>query len=103
MSASYDVRTFTFRESDGSVTLTMLKGRERFRLHIGNYQKPLLAGQKPKSATLVKRNDGSFYLHIQLASAPPAIPDTDKVLGVDLGRTDSACTSEGEKFGRGEI
>lgn len=97
-SVTYDSRTFTFRELDWMVSLTMLKGREKFKLHIGNYQKHLLHGQTPKSATLVKRNDGSFYLQIQLESEPPAIPDTDNVLGVDLGRTDIACTSEGGKF-----
>lgn len=102
-SATYDVRTFTSREADWMVSLTMLKGREKFRLHIGNYQKHLLQGQNPKSATLVKRNDGSFYLQIQLESEPPAIPETDEVLGVDLGRTDIACTSEGGKFSGKQI
>jgi putative transposase len=67
------------------VSLTMVKGREKFRLHIGNYQKHLLKGQTPKSATLVKRKDGSFYLQIQLESEPPAILDTDDALGVNLG------------------
>jgi putative transposase len=97
-SATYDRRTFTFRESAWGVSLTLLKGRETFKLHIGNHQKHLLQGQRPKSATLVKRKDGSFYLQIQLESEPPAISDTDDVLGVDLGRTDIACTSEGGKF-----
>ncbi|MEG5040844.1 MULTISPECIES: hypothetical protein [unclassified Microcoleus] len=76
----------------------MLKGREKFKLHIGNYQKHLLQGQDRKTATLVKRNDGSFYLNIQLESEPPEKQKTDDVLGVDLGRTDIACTSAGEKF-----
>ncbi|MFP4008193.1 MAG: hypothetical protein ACLFV6_09355 [Spirulinaceae cyanobacterium] len=40
-----------------------------------------------------KRKDGNFYLQIQLKSEPPVIPDTDNALGVDLGRTDTACTS----------
>jgi len=97
-SATYDARTFTFGESDWLVSLTMLKGREKFKLHIGNYQKHLLQGQDPKTATLVKRNDGSFYLNIQLESEPPEKQKTDDVLGVDLGRTDIACTSAGEKF-----
>ncbi|MGL5880582.1 MAG: RNA-guided endonuclease InsQ/TnpB family protein [Xenococcaceae cyanobacterium] len=102
-SATYDSRIFTFRESDWAVSLTMLKGREKFRLHIGNYQKHLLQGQNPKSATLVKRNDGSFYLQIQLESEAPAIPDTENVLGVDLGRTDIACTNDGGKFSGKQI
>ncbi|MBW4576135.1 MAG: transposase [Aphanothece sp. CMT-3BRIN-NPC111] len=102
-SATYDSRTLTFRESDWTVSLTMLKGREKFKLHIGNYQKHLLQGQKPKSATLVKRNDGSFYLQIQLEAEPPIIPETDEVLGVDLGRTDIACTSDGDKHSGKQI
>ncbi|WP_254568693.1 transposase [Oscillatoria sp. HE19RPO] len=102
-SATYDVRTFTFKEADWMVSLTMLKGREKFNLHIGDYQKRLLQGQTPKSATLVKRNDGSFYLNIQLESEPPAIPDPDDVLGIDLGRTDLVCTSKGEKFSGQQI
>ena len=102
-SATYDRRTFTFRESDWMVSLTMLKGREKFQLHIGNYQKHLLQGQNPKSATLAKRKDGSFKKQIQLESEPPKIPQTDEVLGGDLGRTDIACTSEGGKYSGKQI
>lgn len=102
-SAVYDSRTFTFKESDWLVSLTMLKGREKFKLLIGNYQKHLLSGQKPKSATLIKRKDGDFYLQIQLESEPPAVTETDKVLGIDLGRTDIAVTSEGDKFSGKQI
>jgi IS605 OrfB family transposase len=102
-SATYDARTFTFREKDWSVTLTMLKGREKFPLHIGNYQRHLLTGRNPKSAVLVKRKDGSYYLQIQLESQPPTPGQTGKVLGVDLGRTDIAVTSEGEKFSGKQI
>jgi putative transposase len=97
-SATYDVRTFSFREKDWSVSLTMLGKRERFPLAIGNYQRGLLKGQNPKSATLVKRKDGSFYLNIQLESQPPKTEETDKVLGCDLGRTDICVTSEGDKY-----
>jgi putative transposase len=97
-SATYDARTFTFKEKDWAVSLTMLKGREKFPLHIGNYQRHLLTGRNPKSAVLVKRKDGTYYLQIQLESEPPIPEKTDKVLGVDLGRTDIAVTSAGEKF-----
>lgn len=102
-SATYDARTFTFKETEWLVSLTMLKGREKFRLHIGNYQKSLVKGQNPKSATLVKRKDGSYYLQIQLESAPPKPEQTDNVLGIDLGRTDICVTSEGEKFSGKQI
>jgi len=97
-SATYDVRTFSFREKDWTVSLTMLGGRERFTLKIGNYQRGLLKGQTPKTATLCKRGDGSYYANIQLESQPNLPEETDKVLGVDLGRTDIAHTSKGESF-----
>jgi len=97
-SATYDVRTFSFREKDWTVSLTMLGKRERFKLKIGNYQRSLLKGQTPKTATLVKRKDGSFYLNIQLESQPPKVEETDNVLGCDLGRTDICVTSEGDKY-----
>lgn len=97
-SATYDARTFTFREKDWTVSLTMLKGREKFPMHIGNYQRYLLTGKNPKAAVLVKRKDGTYYLQVQLESEPPQPEETDRVLGVDLGRTDIAVTSEGDKF-----
>ncbi|MHC5720754.1 MAG: RNA-guided endonuclease TnpB family protein, partial [Nostoc sp.] len=79
-------------------SLTLIGGRERFSFAIGNYQRGLLKGQNPKTATLVKRKNGTYYLNIQLESEPPTPFETDKVLGVDLGRTDIAVTSDGDKF-----
>lgn len=102
-SATYDARTFSFREKDWTVSLTLLGGRERFTLHIGNYQLGLLKGQKPKTATLCKRKDNSYYLNIQLESEPPKPEDTTSVIGCDLGRTDIVVTSDGDKFSGKEI
>lgn len=102
-SANYDSRSFSFRSEDWTVTLTMLKKRERFKLHIGNYQRSLLKGQQPKAAVLVKRKDGSYYLQVQLESEPPQIQESESVLGIDLGRTDIAVTSSGEKFSGKQI
>jgi len=95
---TYDAPIFSFREKDWTVSLTTVDGRERFELAIGNYQRGKLAGSNPKSATLVKRKDGSYYIQICLESEPPAQQNTDKVIGVDLGRTDIAHTSEGENW-----
>lgn len=97
-SATYDARIFSFREKDWTVSLTLLGGRERFTLCLGNYQRGLLKGQTPKTATLVKRNDGSYYLNIQLESIPEKPLITDKVLGCDLGRTDICVTSDNDKY-----
>jgi putative transposase len=102
-SATYDVRTFSLREKDWTVSLTTVDGRERFPLAIGNYQWELLKGQTPKTATLCKRKDATYYLNIQLESTPPDLEETDGVLGCDQGRTDIVVTSEGDKFSGKEI
>ena len=102
-SVTYDARIFSFREKDWTVSLTTTGGRERFPLAIGNYQLGLLKGQNPKTATLCKRKDGSYYLNIQLESQPTEPPPSDEILGCDLGRTDIAVTSEGDKFSGKEI
>jgi IS605 OrfB family transposase len=96
--ATYDARIFSFREKDWTVSLTTVEGRERFELAIGRYQRERLAGSNPKSATLVKRKDGSYSIQICVETEPSPPQGTDRVLGVDLGRTDIAHTSEGDNW-----
>jgi putative transposase len=96
--ATYDARIFSFREKDWSVSLTTVEGRERFELAIGRYQRERLAGSNPKSATLVKRKDGSYSIQICVETEPSPPQRTGRVLGVDLGRTDIAHTSDGDNW-----
>ena len=95
---TFDARIFSFREKDWTVSLTTVEGRERFELAIGNYQRGMLKGSNPKSATLVKRKDGSYYIQICVEHDLPKPQDTTKAIGVDLGRRDIAHTSEGENW-----
>jgi putative transposase len=96
--ATYDARIFSFLEKDWTVSLTTVEGRERFELAIGRYQRERLAGSNPKSATLVKRKDGSYSIQICVEAEPSPPQRTGRVLGVDLGRTDIAHTSEGDNW-----
>jgi putative transposase len=96
--ATYDARIFSFREKDWTVSLTTVEGRERFELAIGRYQRERLAGSNPKSATLVKRKDGSYSIQICVETEPSPPQRTGRVLGVDLGRTDIAHTSDGDNW-----
>jgi putative transposase len=97
-SVSYDARIFSFKEIGYTVSLKLLENRIRFDLDIGNYQRGILKGQQPKSATLVKRRNGEYYIHINLNNETPEPISTKQALGVDLGRTDIAYTSDGENF-----
>jgi transposase len=57
-----------------------------------------LKGQKPTSATLSKRANGTYTLNIQVKSDPPKVKATSKTLGCDLGRSDICHTSDGDKW-----
>ncbi len=96
-SANYDARIFAFRESDWTVSLTLNGGRERFKLQLGSYQLGKLTGRSPTSATLAKHRNGSYSVNIQVKTTAPDIKPTLAVIGCDLGRTDIAVTSLGDK------
>jgi len=97
-SVDYDARLFDYRAKEQCVSLSTLDGRERIPLVVGHYQIEKLKGKKPTSAVLCKRKDGKFYIHIQVKEEV-AEPQTGQgVLGVDLGRTDIAHTSEGDNW-----
>jgi IS605 OrfB family transposase len=102
-SADYDARIFSFREKDWSVSLTLVGGRERLLVDVGSYQKGKLSGFRPTSATLVKHQNGTYSVNIQVKSDAPSPLKADDVIGVDLGRTDIAVTSDGESFSGKQI
>jgi putative transposase len=97
-SLGLDARTFTYRESDQSVGVTLLNGRVWFVLKIGGYQMALLRGQKPTSATLSKTKQGDYYLSVAVDLPTPPTGKTPKVIGVDLGRRDIATASHGRSW-----
>ena len=97
-SISYDARIFSFNEFDYTVSIKLVRSRAKLELDIGNYQRGILKGQQPKSATLVKRRNGEYYIHINLNHDTPEPIATEEVLGVDLGRTDIAHTSDGDSW-----
>ncbi|MBD0302289.1 MAG: IS200/IS605 family element transposase accessory protein TnpB [Tolypothrix sp. T3-bin4] len=63
-SLNLDVRTFQYIEDLQTVGVTLMCGRVKFKLSIGNYQLALLKGQSPTSATLNKTKRGDYYINI---------------------------------------
>ncbi|MEQ9667623.1 RNA-guided endonuclease InsQ/TnpB family protein [Coleofasciculus sp. G2-EDA-02] len=102
-SADYDARIFSFKEKDWSVSLTLVGGRERFLVDVGSYQKGKLSGFTPTSATLVKHQNDTYSVNIQVKNDAPNPQKSQGVIGVDLGRRDVAVTSEGERFSGQQI
>jgi len=94
-SIDYDARIFSFRQKDWTFSLTLLNSRQRLASKLGNRQREALKGRHPTSATLVKRRDGRYFLHIQVTNEAPQPVPTTGTLGVDLGRRRVAVDSDG--------
>lgn len=92
-SLSLDSRTFAYNEDLQAAGVTLISGREQFKLSLGGYQIALLRGQTPTSATLNKTRQGDYYINICVEIPTPPTGKTPKVIGVDLGRRDIATTS----------
>jgi IS605 OrfB family transposase len=111
-SINLDVRTFQYIEELQTVGVTLMCGRVKFKLSIGNYQLALLKGQSPTAATLNKTKQGDYYINIcvDLPTQPngktpkaSAASVSRAVIGVDLGRRDIATTSTGKSWSGKQI
>ena len=97
-SVDYDARIFSFREWDWTCSMTLLHSRAHLATQLGNYQKRQLHGRLPSRATLVKRRDGTFFVHVVLTDTAPEPEEPHGVIGIDLGIKNLATTDDGENF-----
>ena len=100
VSVTYDQRIFNYIPAKEMVSLSTVKGKIKIPLVLGNYQRRLLKGQKPTSATLVyrksKRQKG-FYINTILSKPVPS-PSGTNPIGIDLGINNIATVSNGLRF-----
>lgn len=88
-----------YRIAHNRVGIATLDGRLNVELNIGGIQRRQLADVvKLAEADLVRDHKGRWRLLVSAHYADPPTIDTDGVLGIDLGRTDIAATSDGETF-----
>ena len=102
-SINLDVRTFQYIEDSQTVGITLMCGRVKFKLSIGNYQVALLKGKSPTAATFNKTKQGDYYINICIDLPTNPTGKTPKVIGVDLGRRDIATTSTGKSWSGEQI
>ncbi len=108
-SIDYDARTFSFKEVDWSISLSTTQGRQRpIALDIGDYQRDLLEGRKPKSAVVFKKRINgtwTYYagIHIDVEEPPPDLDEDHAWIGVDLGIVQLATLDDGTSFSGEEV
>lgn len=87
-----------------SVSLTLLSGREKIALSVGGYQSERLKGAALGETDLTYQAEKRrFRLHFSVKSITPEPMESTGILGVDLGVTNLAVTSDGEVFSAAQI
>jgi putative transposase len=95
-SLDLDKDLFRFIPQTETVSISTIEGRQKIKLQLGNYQRHLLKGQKPKAGHLVyDKKKKAFYIHFAIDVPETPENDPDDALGVDLGINRIATTSDG--------
>jgi putative transposase len=93
-----------YRVEHNRAGISTLVGRLPVELNIGGIQRRQLAEAiKLGEADLVRDHKGRWRLLVSAHYADPPLMATEGALGVDLGRTDIAATSDGDTFSGGQI
>jgi putative transposase len=93
-----------YRVEHNRAGISTLAGRTQVGLNIGGVQRrQLAAAAKLGEADLVQDHKGRWRLLVSAHYADPPLRTADDALGVDLGRTDIAATSDGDTYSGGHI
>ncbi len=93
-----------YRLRSTKAAITTLDGRLTVTLNIGGIQRAQLgAALKLAEADLIRDRKGRWRLLVSAHYADPPLRETNGVLGVDLGRTDIAVSSDGDRFSGAQV
>ena len=94
----YNLHTYRVDWESRTVRMSLIGGRQTIRFHIPDYSAKY-AGYPTDTADLIER-DGRWWLHVVVTVPAPEVEPTDQVVGVDLGITRPAVTSNNRFLGK---
>ncbi len=94
----YNLHTYRLDWDPRTVTLSTTAGRQTIPFHVPSYAAPY-AGHPTATADLVQTR-GHWYLHVVARVPAPVVEPTALVIGVDLGVTRTAVTSDNRFHGK---
>jgi len=94
----YNLHTYRVDWESRTVRMSLIGGRQTIRFHIPDYSAKY-AGCPTDTADLIER-DGRWWLHVVVTVPTPEVEPTDQVIGVDLGLSRPAVTSNNRFLGK---
>jgi len=93
----YNVHTYRLDWAAGVVNLSTIEGRQRIPFVVPAYAQSLMDYPTATADLIQKR--GQWYLHVVVSVPVPEVEATDAVVGVDLGVTRAAVSSDNRFHG----
>jgi len=93
----YNVHTYRLDWAAGVVNLSTIEGRQRIPFVVPAYAQSLMDYPTATADLIQKR--GRWYLHVVVSVPVPEVEATDAVVGVDLGVTRAAVSSDNRFHG----
>lgn len=85
-------RTIRFNDNQRYIKLPKL-GWVKCRMSLNH-----INNDNIKSVTVIRKSNNNYYISVLVECESQDLPKTDKIVGVDLGLTDLAITSDGVKY-----
>jgi putative transposase len=96
--ARYNLHTYRLDWESRTVRMSLIGGRQTIRFHIPDYSTKY-AGYPTDTADLLELS-GRWWLHVVVTVPAPDVAPSDQVIGVDLGITRPAVTSNNRFLGK---
>jgi putative transposase len=94
----YDARCFTIDFKTRTISFSSIMGRQRIKFNANPYYARYYAGKVCSADLCWHKKQGQFFFHITLEFPDPVIPESKKILGVDLGLNNLAVSSDGKFY-----
>jgi IS605 OrfB family transposase len=94
----YNSHTYRADWESRTVRMSLVGGRQTIRFHIPDYSAKY-ADHPTDTADLIER-DGYWWLHVVITVPAPEVEPSDQVMGVDLGLSRPAVTSNNHFLGK---
>jgi len=94
----YNLHTYRVDWESRTLRMSLVGGRQTIRFHIPDYSAKY-AGYPTDTADLLER-DGRWWLHVVVTVLAPDVAPSDQVIGIDLGITRPAVTSNNRFLGK---
>ena len=94
----YNLHTYRVDWESRTVRMSLVGGRQTIRFSVPDYAKKY-SGNPTDTADLIEQ-DGRWWLHVVVTIPAPDIAPTDQVVGIDLGLSRPAVTSNNRFLGQ---